>query len=285
MAVSLNFNLTIPSFRFFSSSGDTPCWAGTTGGKCFTFKFSSASDNKNIQSAELWVYWNGSVFTSPEAASNLTVELEEKPVRHSSIPVALGSTVLRDPATVGWLTFDVKHNVRRWQKHGLDEHTIHIKTPDSRSVGQNEVTQALTASTQGGYAPFIMIDTSKNRRRSRVRRSSDCTFVGSSSCCKESLFIRFQDIGWDWIIHPDGFQANFCRGACHLSAHLQSSNDGPLADVHHERNRELRKRGFEFETCCTPRSMAPLEVIHYANSNFVRSIIPEMKIESCGCTF
>ncbi|PIK48233.1 putative activin B isoform X1 [Apostichopus japonicus] len=225
---------------------DTPCWEGSSAGKCFTFRFSSSNTNKNIQSAELWVYWNGSVFTNQPILRNVTVGVEEKPARHHYLPATLGSTVLQDPSMVGWLTFDLKHSVRRWQKHGLGEHLIQVKCGDL-GVDESEVVQALSASTQGGFAPFIMIDTSKSKRSSRVRRSSECTFVGSSACCKESLFIRFRDIGWDWIIMPQGFQANFCRGACHLSTHLETSNAGLLATIHQARNREMQNLGFEFE--------------------------------------
>lgn len=43
-------------------------------------------------------------------------------------------------------------------------------------------------------------------------------------CCRDELYINFEDIGWnDWILHPNGYHAYFCRGSCSSAASLTIS--------------------------------------------------------------
>ena len=43
-------------------------------------------------------------------------------------------------------------------------------------------------------------------------------------CCRDELYINFKDIGWsDWILHPSGYHAYFCRGSCSSAASLTIS--------------------------------------------------------------
>lgn len=62
--------------------------------------------------------------------------------------------------------------------------------------------------------PYIVIDIRKRNVLSRHRRSVNCT-AGVNECCREKIYISFEDIGWsDWIISPRGYDAYFCRGSC-----------------------------------------------------------------------
>ena len=57
----------------------------------------------------------------------------------------------------------------------------------------------------------------------RKRRNVNC-LPGSSECCMDSLYIDFASIGWnDWIVHPKGYNANFCRGSCDSVASITRS--------------------------------------------------------------
>lgn len=57
----------------------------------------------------------------------------------------------------------------------------------------------------------------------RQRRSINCS-AGVSECCREKLYISFAEIGWDdWILHPHGYDAYFCRGSCASAATITLS--------------------------------------------------------------
>lgn len=73
------------------------------------------------------------------------------------------------------------------------------------------------------YRPFIVINTHTNRPMKRQRRSINCS-AGVSECCREKLYISFAEIGWDdWILHPSGYDAYFCRGSCASAATITLS--------------------------------------------------------------
>lgn len=69
-------------------------------------------------------------------------------------------------------------------------------------------------STSNGEMPYIVIDIRKRNLLSRHRRNVNCT-AGVNECCREKIYISFEEIGWsDWIISPKGYNAYFCRGSC-----------------------------------------------------------------------
>lgn len=74
------------------------------------------------------------------------------------------------------------------------------------------------------YRPFIVVNTFNNRTTKRQKRNVNCS-AGMTSCCRDKLFISFADIGWDdWILHPPGYEAYFCRGSCASAASITLSS-------------------------------------------------------------
>lgn len=74
-----------------------------------------------------------------------------------------------------------------------------------------------------GYRPFIVVNTTSSQTIKRQRRSINCS-AGISECCRDKLFISFAEIGWnDWILHPAGYDAYFCRGSCASVATITSN--------------------------------------------------------------
>ena len=62
--------------------------------------------------------------------------------------------------------------------------------------------------------PFLVIQTSPLPQRYRTKRNSNCQ-PEMKECCRDELYISFAEIGWsDWILHPTGYHAYFCRGTC-----------------------------------------------------------------------
>lgn len=71
--------------------------------------------------------------------------------------------------------------------------------------------------------PFLVIHTAPLPQRNRPKRNSNC-LPEMKECCRDELYINFQDIGWDdWILHPSGYHAYFCRGSCSSAASLTMS--------------------------------------------------------------
>ena len=69
--------------------------------------------------------------------------------------------------------------------------------------------------------------------------------MNETHCCLWDYTINFkEDYGWDWIIHPKEYKANFCQGECsyhtmmpsnsyaHLMAQVRLKGHFGLGNVH-----------------------------------------------------
>jgi TGF-beta receptor, other len=116
----------------------------------------------------------------------------------------------------GWEKIDIMTWFDVWMEKKQFDHLIQIKC-DTCTSG------FLPISTQPDTKAFIVIDTISQKGVSRQRRSMDCG-PGSSECCRDVLYIDFEEIGWnDWIIFPKGYHAYFCRGTCSRISSIQKA--------------------------------------------------------------
>lgn len=117
----------------------------------------------------------------------------------------------------GWGKMDFTWSIRNWIKYENLYHTIDI----SCNTCEKHPTLDLF-SLDYGYRPFIVVNTTSSQTIKRQRRSINCS-PGISECCRDKLYISFAEIGWnDWILHPAGYDAYFCRGSCASAATITS---------------------------------------------------------------
>lgn len=118
-----------------------------------------------------------------------------------------------------WMKIDIEWPIKRWFGNHELSHLIQITCQSCDISAMDNM-----ISTDKDYRPFIMVDTQSRRRRTRQKRNINCT-DGVTECCREKLYISFDDIGWgDWIIQPSGYHAYFCRGSCNSVASVASSS-------------------------------------------------------------
>jgi TGF-beta receptor, other len=114
---------------------------------------------------------------------------------------------------VGWEKIDIEWPVKNWVEFHSLEHAIEISC---ETCNLNKIPLSL----EHDHKPFIVINTFPQRSLNRQARSVNCGF-SSTECCRDSVYIDFSTIGWnDWIIHPKGYNAYFCRGLCNRVASI-----------------------------------------------------------------
>lgn len=92
-------------------------------------------------------------------------------------------------------------------------------------------------------------------------------------CCRYPLTVDFEKFGWDWIIAPKHYEANYCAGECTISF---------LPKYPHTHVWQLSTSAIP---CCSPRKMSPIKLLYYDLSfNIVYSIIPNMIVDKCSCS-
>lgn len=116
----------------------------------------------------------------------------------------------------GWEKIDLAWSFKSWIEYQSFEHTIKLTC---ETCGSKD----LPISSHQDHKPFIVINTFPKRNLNRQKRSVNCGPT-STECCRDSLYIDFATIGWnDWIIHPKGYNAYFCRGTCNRVASITNS--------------------------------------------------------------
>ncbi|XP_070562841.1 growth/differentiation factor 8-like [Ptychodera flava] len=240
---------------------------------CFQFRLSDEimSQANTIQSAEMWLY----KITDTNATPDRAISIAELSNRHSTATKSLN--VKQTSSKDDWVTFDVKHIIRKWQINGHADHSFVARCEDCPEW-EREVSPI---ATDEDHRPFLVIDTAE--RRSRIKRDVDC-IDGMSTCCRKEFYVSFREINWhDWILQPKGFFANYCDGSCAGSTLPRYHHTSVMQRV--SMTSQNRHRRDELTPCCTPTKLSPLSLLYYTNGGtIVKKNLPNMKVDSCGCS-
>ncbi|XP_044143146.1 inhibin beta C chain-like [Bufo gargarizans] len=133
--------------------------------------------------------------------------------------------------------------------------------------------------------PFLALKVHNKQEDTRIRRHiTECT-NDVQICCLKKFYIAFKDIGWnDWIISPKGYFMNLCGGRCPV--HLARAPG--IAASSHTAIFSLIKANNVYSNlslCCVPTKRRPLSFLYFnINNTIVKADIPDMIVDSCGCT-
>lgn len=126
--------------------------------------------------------------------------------------------------------------------------------------------------------PYIELGFRDNaHKRSRRTLVMDCSESSKEvRCCRYPLRVNFEGFGWDWIIAPKEYEANYCRGECPV-AFMQKHP--------HTHLKQMAAPGSGGGPCCGPRKLTGISMLYYDHDmNIIFSQLPGMVVESCGCS-
>ncbi|KAJ8664951.1 hypothetical protein QAD02_006613 [Eretmocerus hayati] len=245
---------------------------------CFTFFLPGEMEFVAVTSAELWFYKEEDKNDSFNQTFVLS-ELDHWDQRGSfekNTMLAIFETTIGE----GWVKTDVGFAVRKWVEKQRLNHSIQIACSTctiERSVAPVSIETRLQ--------PFLVIQTEPIPQRYRLKRNSNCQ-PEMKECCRDELYISFEDIGWsDWILHPSGYHAYFCRGSCSTAVSLTMSGTH-----HNDVIRRLLAKGKAFHRrneiipCCSPTQLSPIQLLYVdSNNTITQKTLPNMVVEACGC--
>jgi len=148
-------------------------------------------------------------------------------------------------------------------------------------VGKNEVPIGQVGTSQG---PYLKIDIHDGAWRGRTKRTTNRVCREEyepdvTQCCMWPLKIDFDEFGWDWVLFPRDYDANFCSGDCSL---------GVVSEYPHTTLMQLNPdTGLHSSTgpCCAPRKMSAINMLYLdQDSNVILGKLPSMRVERCGCS-
>ncbi|XP_038853220.1 growth/differentiation factor 8-like [Salvelinus namaycush] len=124
--------------------------------------------------------------------------------------------------------------------------------------------------------PFMEVKILENLKRSQRDSALDCDEESSETlCCRYPLTVDFEAFGWDWIIAPKRYKANYCSGECEYM-HLQKYPHTHLVN-------KANARGTT-GPCCTPTKMSPMLYFNRMEQ-IIYGKIPSMVVDHCGCSW
>ncbi|XP_050302122.1 inhibin beta chain [Anthonomus grandis grandis] len=198
--------------------------------------------------------------------------------RLTSEPVS----VTLDELNSGWQKIDLTDTVRRWLSESSKDKLrlfvdcsccahwyVHLFNED-RDTRSNP------------NRPFLVIHTDPNTAKRVRRRAIDCSVDSGNQCCKQRFYVSFKALGWeDWVIAPQGYYANYCRGDC---GHHRTPDT--FVTYHTHVIEEVRKTQHlsGMTPCCAPLKFSSMSLIYYGpESTIIKRDLPKMVVDECGC--
>ncbi|NWU41712.1 INHBC protein, partial [Hylia prasina] len=236
------------------------------------FRFSQeVAGSTEILRATLYLWW-----AAPgRGARPVTVRLLQPGPAGPDVTVA--SETRLEAQSSGWTTLDVGAAVRSLFGQDAPRLTVELEVPEGWG-------SPLPSNHSDSHWPFVVARARARKSHRLHRRGVDCG-AGSRMCCRQEFFVDFKEIGWeDWIIQPEGYHMNYCAGLCPLHV---AGIPGLAASFHTAVLNRVKaaSAAAAVGSCCVPTQRRPLSLLYYdRDSNIVKTDIPDMIVDSCGCT-
>ncbi|CAB1434678.1 unnamed protein product [Pleuronectes platessa] len=239
---------------------------------CCLFSLSPKIQPRNILLAQLWVH-----LRPAHMVSTVFLQLSHlKPGKEgNNTRVRVRSLKIDIDAGAGsWQSIDIKSMLQTWLRQPEVNYGIEINAYSSRGEDL-----AVTSAEPGeeGLQPFIEVKILDSPRRSRRDSGLNCDEESAETrCCRYALTVDFEEFGWDWIIAPKRYRANYCSGECEFM-HLQQYPHAHLVN-------KANPRGTA-GPCCTPTKMSPINMLYFnRKEQIIYGKIPSMVVDHCGCS-
>ncbi|XP_063215222.1 growth/differentiation factor 11 isoform X2 [Chroicocephalus ridibundus] len=239
---------------------------------CCFFNFSPKIMFTKVVKAQLWVYLRPVQHPSTVYLQILRLKpVTEEGSRHiriRSLKIDLNSRVGH------WQSIDFKHVLQNWFKQPQNNWGIEINAFDPNG---NDLAVTSLGPGAEGLHPFMELRVLENNKRSRRNLGLDCDEHSTESrCCRYPLTVDFEAFGWDWIIAPKRYKANYCSGQCEYMF-MQKYPHTHLVQ-------QANPRG-SAGPCCTPTKMSPINMLYFNDKQqIIYGKIPGMVVDRCGCS-
>uniref|UniRef100_A0A6J0UZG5 Growth/differentiation factor 2 isoform X1 n=1 Tax=Pogona vitticeps TaxID=103695 RepID=A0A6J0UZG5_9SAUR len=114
---------------------------------------------------------------------------------------------------------------------------------------------------------------------SRNKRSAE-----RNHCRRTSMHVNFKEIGWNWIIIPQDYEAFECKGGCFfpLTDNVTPTKHAIVQTLVHYKNPKKAAKA-----CCVPTKLDPISVLYKDDAGIptLKYQYEGMKVAECGYCF
>lgn len=191
-----------------------------------------------------------------------------------SLNITLGETDL-ELKEGGWSMLEVGPAVQTCFNQGCKELIVDLE------VERHKEPHLLLVNIDS-HQPFIVAKAQILGVHDQRRRDLLCDEM--SMCCRQSIFVDFQQIGWhNWIIAPPGYYHYYCTGTCVKK--VNGIPVGPAADFSNFHDFIIDMDTYSPEhSCCAPTEYTHLSFLYFTQDHSIaRAVIPNMIVQTCSC--
>ncbi|XP_060533048.1 inhibin beta chain [Cylas formicarius] len=187
-----------------------------------------------------------------------------------------------DESRSGWQKIDLTKTVRNWLSETSNEKLRLFVDCSCCAHWHIHLFNDERDKRSSANRPFLVIHTDPNTTKRVRRRAIDCSIDSGNQCCKQRFYVSFKALGWDdWVIAPQGYYANYCRGDC---GHHRTPDT--FVTYHTHVIEEVRKTQHlsGMTPCCAPLKFSSMSLIYYGpESTIIKRDLPKMVVDECGC--
>ncbi|XP_055493832.1 bone morphogenetic protein 2-like [Leucoraja erinacea] len=190
-------------------------------------------------------------------------------------PNFLGSKVITSNSEKAE-TFDIQKTVEHWINYPQENYGLEFELL-SWSSGHKHGSE-----DKASIEVELEIEVQKVFKEVRTRRESyteDCQ-GNQIHCCRRSLHVSFEEIGWsDWIRAPSSYNAFYCDGTCPQKYKLATMHTLIKSKMNRLSNGAIPA------PCCVPASYEPLTLLHFnSNDKLILTAFDDMIVSKCHCS-
>ncbi len=219
-------------------------------------------------------------------------QLLESPKKGNTPLRRLLDSVLVTLDSFGWVKFDIKLGVQYWLDHphenfgvevSCDTHNINdviVFTSHKTMTEEDVISSVLAADAQPTLNVFTQDRLILGRQKRSALEKHDCVHGdGEHKCCRYPLMINFHEIGWDWVVAPDSFQAYYCDGQCPYMYKMSHKFSGIQALIN------MMNPDAAPAPCCSAKELSSLTLLHFdEHGELSVTEFTDMIVENCGCS-
>ncbi|KAJ8984021.1 hypothetical protein NQ317_012245, partial [Molorchus minor] len=191
-------------------------------------------------------------------------------------------SVSLEEANSGWQKIDLTDTVRRWLTESGKEKLRLFVDCSCCANWHIHLFNTDRDKKSNPNRPFLVIHTDPTTTKRVRRRAIDCSVDSGNQCCKQRFYVSFKALGWDnWVIAPQGYYANYCRGDC---GHHRTPDTYVTYHTHVIEEVRQTQHLSGMTPCCAPLKFSSMSLIYYGpDSTIIKRDLPKMVVDECGC--
>jgi len=246
-------------------------------GNCMFFDLKNSVSIGALLHAKLWVY----IYLDPSLTQTSNISITISGIDDLNRTIKKKTTTTRTKVSsygLAWYKFNVKNILL----DNLNSQTTvcSLKIACSGCSNSNE----FIIKKMGRFKPFIQLQEKQFPPRSKRYANNNMCNDKNMLCCREDLWIDFQELNWFTSSWPSKINAYYCKGSCSEFPVQSTSDHAQIRQLLHGLDAVKNEA---YLPCCVPTKMKKIKMLLASSMDpnvFYVRWVPDLIVEECGCS-